>query len=146
MFSIKSSVFSIFELLNQTIFFEQTITKSLYRDIMILMWRFKSKLTIILWDFMKLHFVRILLSIWSHFINFTRWATDEITGLDSIIFARSIKITSSSPLLQSCMNRTCWSIFLSIIITSRLSFSIDEITSILEQNESQSLLMSEFDI
>ena len=144
MFSTKSFVFSISELLNQTIFFEQIITKFQYKNMIKLMWKFKSKLTTVLWDFMKLHFVRILLLIWSHFINFTRWVIDEITDLNSIIFARSIEITSLLSFLQSCMNRICWNIY--SMILSKWHSSTDETISICELNTSLLLLKSELGI
>ena len=131
-------------LLNQTFFFESVITKFQYKITTKLMWRFKSKLTIILWDFMKLHFVRILLSIWSHYVNYTRWSTDEITDLNSIIFKKSIRFTSSSSFWRKFMNRTCWNIFLTIF--SRQHFLINRTISIHESNTSQSSSTCELDI
>ena len=136
--------FLFFILFNQMIFSELTIIKFLYKIIMILIWRFKLKLAIILWNFMKLHFVKILLSIWFHFVNFTRWVTDEITDLNSIKFTRSIDFTSLLWFWRKFMNKTCWSIFL--IIFSKWHFLIRKTISIYELNENQLSLTHEFDI
>ena len=145
-FSMRLFNFLIFILLNQIIFSELMITKFQYRDMMILILKFKIKNLTVKnsWDFMILHFARILLSIWYYFINFTSWVTDEITDLNLIIFARSIKIISLSSLLQNCMSKICWNIY--SIISSKQHFLISKIISIHELNTSQSSLTHELDI
>ena len=144
MFLMKSSVFSTSKLLTWVIFYKLGITKSLYKIMAMLMLRFKVQIARDLWDFVILPFARILLPIWCLYINFTRWATGEITDLSLIIFARLIKTILLSSFLEKFMGKTCWNIFLTT--SSKQCSSTDEITSILESNTSQLFLMSELDI